>query len=43
MNEFTRNPPPGHLPSVQYVKGIGPKRAAVLEEMGITTVMDLFM
>jgi ATP-dependent DNA helicase RecG len=43
MNEFTRNPPPGHLPSVQYVKGIGPKRAAVLEEMGITTVMHLFM
>ena len=33
---------PHSLP-VQYVKGIGPKRAAVLEEIDVRTVMDLFM
>jgi len=43
MNEPGHHPLHGHTLSVQYVKGIGPKRAAVLEEMDVRTVMDLFM
>ena len=35
-----RNPPPSSLP-VTAVKGVGPRRAALLEKLGIRTVEDL--
>ena len=42
-NESKPQPSPGPVPSVQFIKGIGPKKATALEKIGITTVYDLFL
>ena len=39
-SRFASKPPQAGLP-LQYVKGIGPKRAAALEEIGVHSVRDL--
>lgn len=43
MNRTTPSQQPTHRPEspLQYVKGIGPKRAALLPEFGIHTIQDL--
>jgi ATP-dependent DNA helicase RecG len=39
------SPPPGNAlhTSVQFLKGIGPRKAEVLERAGIRTILDLFL
>ena len=34
--------PPAHTSSLQYLKGVGPKRASALEAIGINSVQELF-
>ena len=42
MKSTSPGPQKGHFLPVQYVKGIGPKRSAALEQIGIRTLLDLF-